>query len=296
MADGMARRRHQATPTSPERTSTLREAPLLNNRRIVLVGAGKMGGALLEGWIGLGVDPARVAVIEPQPAAAITALAARGLCINPDVAPDRPDAIVIAVKPQIAPQLMASVAALTAPSTVVVSVMAGRTIAFLAGRLPDDTAVIRAMPNTPAAIGRGITVAVPNSHVSMAQRELADTLLAATGAVEWINDEMLMDAVTAVSGSGPAYVFLLAESLARAGEKAGLPAPLAARLARATVAGSGELLHRSQADAATLRQNVTSPGGTTAAALDVLMAPDGLDALMECAVAAAAKRGRELAG
>jgi pyrroline-5-carboxylate reductase len=203
---------------------------------------------------------------------------------------------VIAVKPQIAPQLMASVAALTAPSTVVVSVMAGRTIAFLAGRLPDDTAVIRAMPNTPAAIGRGITVAVPNSHVSMAQRELADTLLAATGAVEWINDEMLMDAVTAVSGSGPAYVFLLAESLARAGEKAGLPAPLAARLARATVAGSGELLHRSQADAATLRQNVTSPGGTTAAALDVLMAPDGLDALMECAVAAAAKRGRELAG
>jgi pyrroline-5-carboxylate reductase len=270
--------------------------PLLNDRNVALVGAGKMGGALLEGWIGLGVDPARVAVIEPQPAAPIAALSARGLRINPDVASIRPDAIVIAVKPQIAPQIMASVAALTAPSTVVVSIMAGRTIAFLAGSLPGGAAVVRAMPNTPAAIGRGITVAVPNAQVSAAQRELADALLAATGTVEWIDDEMLMDAVTAVSGSGPAYVFLLAESLARAGERAGLPAELAARLARATVAGSGELLHRSPADAAVLRQNVTSPGGTTAAALDVLMAPDGLDPLMERAIAAATKRGRELAG
>jgi pyrroline-5-carboxylate reductase len=255
-----------------------------------------MGGAMLEGWIGLGVDPARIAVIEPQPAAPVAALAARGLRINPDAASLRPDAIVIAVKPQIAPQIMASVAALTAPQTVVVSVMAGRTIAFLAGGLPGGAAVVRAMPNTPAAIGRGITVAVPNSQVSPAQRELADTLLAATGAVEWIDDETLMDAVTAVSGSGPAYVFLLAESLARAGEKAGLPTELAARLARVTVAGAGELLHRSSTDAAVLRQNVTSPGGTTAAALGVLMAPDGLDPLMERAIAAATKRGRELGG
>jgi pyrroline-5-carboxylate reductase len=157
-------------------------------------------------------------------------------------------------------------------------------------------AIIRAMPNTPAAIGRGITVAAPNARVTPAQRQLADALLAATGAVEWIGDEGLMDAVTAVSGSGPAYVFLLAESLARAGAKAGLPADLAARLARATVAGSGELLRHSPLDAATLRHNVTSPGGTTAAALDVLMAADGLDPLMERAIAAAAKRGRELAG
>jgi pyrroline-5-carboxylate reductase len=162
--------------------------------------------------------------------------------------------------------------------------------------LPRDAAVIRAMPNTPASIGRGITVAVPNSRVTAAQRQLADALLTATGAVEWIGDETLMNAVTAVSGSGPAYVFLLAESLARAGEKVGLPAELAARLARATVAGSGELLHRSTIDAATLRHNVTSPGGTTAAALDVLMAPDGLDPLMGRAIAAATKRGRELAG
>jgi pyrroline-5-carboxylate reductase len=263
---------------------------------VALVGAGKMGGAMLEGWIGLGVDPARIAVIEPQPAPAIAALAGRGLRLNPDAGSLRPDAIVIAVKPQIAPGTMPSVAALVSPTTIVVSIMAGRTIAFLAGSLPRDAAVIRAMPNTPAAIGRGIPVAVPNARVTPAQRHLADALLAATGAVEWVADEALMDAVTAVSGSGPAYVFLLAESLARAGAKAGLPADLAARLARATVAGSGELLHRSPLDAATLRQNVTSPGGTTAAALDVLMAGDGLDPLMERAIAAAAERGRELGG
>ena len=263
---------------------------------VALVGAGKMGGAMLEGWIGLGVDPARIVVIEPQPAASIGALSVRGLRINPDAASICPDAVVIAVKPQIAAEIMPKVAALLSPSTVVISIMAGRTIAFLADALPGDTAVIRAMPNTPAAIGRGITVAVPNSRVTPAQRQLADALLTATGAVEWIGDEALMDAVTAVSGSGPAYVFLLAESLARAGEKVGLPPELAARLARATVAGSGEFLHRSPLDAAILRHNVTSPGGTTAAALDVLMAPDGLDPLMERAIAAAAKRGRELAG
>ena len=152
------------------------------------------------------------------------------------------------------------------------------------------------MPNTPASIGRGITVAVPNARVTPAQRELAHRLLAATGAVEWIDDEALMDAVTAVSGSGPAYIFLLAESLARAGEKAGLPAALAANLARATVAGAGELLHRSPLDPAALRHNVTSPGGTTAAALEVLMSADGLDPLMERAIAAATRRSRELAG
>jgi pyrroline-5-carboxylate reductase len=263
---------------------------------LVLVGAGKMGGALLEGWIALGVDPARIVVMEPQPAASIKALSARGLRINPDAASISPDAIVIAVKPQVAPGIMPNVARLMSPSTIVVSIMAGRTIAFLADALPRDAAVIRGMPNTPASIGRGITVAVPNSRVTAAQRQLADALLTATGAVEWIGDEALMNAVTAVSGSGPAYVFLLAESLARAGEKVGLPAELAARLARVTVAGSGELLHRSPIDAATLRHNVTSPGGTTAAALEVLMAPDGFDLLMERAIAAATRRGHELAG
>jgi pyrroline-5-carboxylate reductase len=152
------------------------------------------------------------------------------------------------------------------------------------------------MPNTPAAIGRGITVAVPNAHVSAQQRDLAQRLLAAIGAVEWVADEALIDAVTAVSGSGPAYVFLLAEALAQAGLAAGLPADLARRLARVTVAGSGELLHRSPLEAETLRRNVTSPGGTTEAALEILMGKDGLAPLMRRAVAAATRRSRELAG
>jgi len=264
--------------------------------RIALVGAGKMGGAMLEGWIGLGLDPARIAVIEPHPAAAIAALARRGLVLNPAPATIHADAVVIAVKPQTAPDAAATVAALISPASVVISIMAGRTLAFLGGALPPGTAIIRAMPNTPAAIGRGITVAVPNAAVTPPQRRLADALLAATGAVEWVADEALMDAVTAVSGSGPAYVFLLAEALARAGAAAGLPAALAERLARVTVAGSGELLHRSPLDAATLRANVTSPGGTTAAALEILMAKDGLPTLMERAVAAATRRGRDLAG
>jgi pyrroline-5-carboxylate reductase len=174
--------------------------------------------------------------------------------------------------------------------------MAGRMLGFLQQALSQRAAIVRAMPNTPAAIGRGITVAVPNQRVSQRQRDLVHALLAATGVVEWVHDEALMDAVTAVSGSGPAYVFLLAEALARAGVAAGLPEELAAKLARETVAGSGELLHRSPLDASVLRQNVTSPGGTTAAALDVLMAADGLEALMTRAVAAATARSRQLAG
>jgi pyrroline-5-carboxylate reductase len=262
---------------------------------LVLVGAGKMGGAMLEGWHRLGLKFDNVAVIEPQPAPEIITLGQRGLRINPALDTLAASAIVIAVKPQVAPQALPALAPLLRKDTLAISIMAGRTLAFLDKAMP-GTALVRAMPNTPAAIGRGITVAVPNARVSAAQRGLADKLLAATGVVEWVADEALMDAVTAVSGSGPAYVFLLAESLARAGAAAGLPADLAARLARATVAGSGELLHRSPLDAATLRQNVTSPGGTTAAALDVLMARDGLDPVLEKAVAAATRRSRELAG
>ena len=202
---------------------------------------------------------------------------------------------MLAVKPQVAPEVMPALAPFVGAATVVVSIMAGRTLRFLEGALP-RAALVRAMPNTPAAIGRGITVAVANAHVSQQQRALVDALLSAVGAVEWIADEALMDAVTALSGSGPAYVFLLAEAMARAGAAAGLPPALAATLARATVAGSGELLHRSPLDAATLRQNVTSPGGTTAAALEVLMADDGLEPLITSAIAAAAKRSRDLAG
>jgi len=178
-------------------------------------------------------------------------------------------------------------------ATLVVSIMAGTTIASLMEVCGGS--VVRAMPNTPAAIGRGITVAVAARNVSAEQRALADALLRATGSVEWVEDETLMDAVTAVSGSGPAYVFLLAEELARAGVEAGLPQELATKLARETVAGSGALLHRSEIPSAMLRQNVTSPGGTTAAALEVLMAPDGMQSLLTRAVAAATRRSKELA-
>ena len=267
------------------------------SRTILLVGAGKMGGAMLEGWLALGLDPQYAAVLEPQPSRELTALAGRGLRLNPAAsAVGDTAAIIIAVKPQVASEVVPALAPYVGAGTVVVSIMAGQTLGFLAQALSQRAALVRAMPNTPAAIGRGITVAVPNARVSERQRELVHALLSATGAVEWIADEALMDAVTAVSGSGPAYVFLLVEALAQAGAAAGLPADLAARLARATVAGSGELLQRSPLDPASLRQNVTSPGGTTAAALEVLSGPDGLGELMERAVAAATQRSRQLGG
>ena len=262
---------------------------------LVLVGAGKMGNAMLDGWLAHKLSPKKVIVLEPQPSKAIKALGKRGVRINPKGDVGRVAALVIAVKPQTAPEALPLLAALIDAKTVVVSIMAGRTIGFLEQHLP-GAAIVRAMPNTPAAIGRGITVAVGNSRVKAPARKLAHGLLAATGAVEWVNDEALMNAVTAVSGSGPAYVFLLAEAMARAGVAAGLPAALAEKLARETVAGSGELLHRSVLPAATLRQNVTSPGGTTAAALDVLMAKDGIEPLMTRAIAAATRRSRDLAG
>ncbi|HEY7458960.1 MAG TPA: pyrroline-5-carboxylate reductase [Xanthobacteraceae bacterium] len=265
---------------------------------ILLVGAGKMGGAMLEAWLARGLPPALLSVIEPAPTSEVVKLmSARRVARDPQpplIATHA--AIVLAVKPQTAPEVMSQVARFVGRDTAVISIMAGRTIGFLAKHLPKGTAIVRAMPNTPASIGRGITVAVPNARVSTGARDLADALLSATGPVEWVKNEKWMDAVTAVSGSGPAYVFLLAESLARAGAAVGLPKPLAARLARATVAGAGELLHRSDLDAAKLRENVTSPGGTTAAALKVLTGKGGLDALLKKAVAAATRRSRELAG
>jgi pyrroline-5-carboxylate reductase len=279
-------------------TSSTGESPDLRrfSGQIVLVGAGKMGGALLDGWLRSGLDPAKVAVIEPRPSAHVATLAARGIRLNPDAGGlTGAAAIVIAVKPQVAGEAVPAVAPMIGASTVVVSIMAGRTLQFLSRALKTPCALVRAMPNTPAAIGRGITVAVgPNAD--KVQRELAQRLLAATGTVEWVDDEKLMDAVTAVSGSGPAYVFLLAEALAQAGVAAGLPPHLAEKLARETVAGSGELLQRSNLDAAALRENVTSPGGTTAAALALLLGENGLVTLMKKAVAAATKRSRELAG
>ncbi|MGE0233143.1 MAG: pyrroline-5-carboxylate reductase [Flavobacteriaceae bacterium] len=268
----------------------------LDGRRILLAGAGKMGGALLRGWLAAGVSPRDVTVIDPTPTQEMASyLIVKNVALNPP-AVTPPDVAVIAVKPQLMDEALPAIAARFGPLTMVVSIAAGTTIERLATHA-GDRAIVRAMPNTPAAIGRGISVLVANDKTNAKQRALAESLLAVCGKVEWIGDEGLMDAVTAVSGSGPAYIFLLAECLAAAGVKAGLEQGLATRLARETVAGAGELLHQAEEAAATLRENVTSPGGTTAAALEVLMAPgDGLGPLMEKAVAAAKKRGRELAG
>jgi pyrroline-5-carboxylate reductase len=275
--------------------TTVANNPLQNiSGTILLAGAGKMGGAMLTGWLAGGLDPRRVAVVDPHVSPEITALAAQGVALNPQA--DKVgtvETLVVAVKPQMFREAGSRLRSFVSEKTLVVSIMAGTTMAALSEVC--GGAVVRAMPNTPAAIGRGITVAVAAGDVSDAQRAVADALLRATGAVEWVDDESLMDAVTAVSGSGPAYVFLLAEELARAGVAAGLPEALAVKLARETVSGSGELLHRSELPAGTLRQNVTSPGGTTAAALGVLMGEPGLRELMIRAIAAATQRSKELA-
>ena len=254
---------------------------------------------MLDGWVARGLAPKRIVIVEPQPTKPVKALTRRGAKLNPKPGPKavaEAAAIVIAVKPQTAPEAVPPLGLYVGKSTLVLSIMAGRTLGFLENALPPGTAIVRVMPNTPAAIGRGISVAEANAKVSARQRKLATDLLAAIGKVEWVEDEKLIDAVTALSGSGPAYIFLLAEAMTQAGIAAGLPAELATRLARETVAGSGELLHRSALDATTLRQNVTSPGGTTAAALDVLMGPGGFDELLTKAIAAATRRSRELAG
>jgi pyrroline-5-carboxylate reductase len=271
----------------------------LSPTRLVLVGCGKMGGAMLRGWLARGLEPARTVVVEPQPTAladlALTGLrqVASAAMLPSDVAPD---AVVFAVKPQLMDEAVAGFARFAGPQTLVLSIAAGKTIAYFHRRLGAAAVIVRAMPNTPAAIGRGITVAVPNPRVSPAQRGLADALLTACGEVVWVEDEALIDPVTAVSGGGPAYVFLLIESLAEAGRKAGLPEDLAMRLARVTVSGAGELARRSEEPVSELRRSVTSPRGTTLEALKVLMASDGLQSLFDRAIAAATRRSRELAG
>lgn len=264
---------------------------------LVLVGAGKMGGAMLEGWLAVGMPPSQIAVIDPRLSDEMLATCReRGIRVNPEQT-DAPEALVLAIKPQMLDEAAARVDAILGPHTVVISILAGKTVGDLRARLPRAKAIVRAMPNLPASIGRGATGAAANAEVSEAQRIMADTLLRSVGTVEWLSSEDLIDAVTAVSGSGPAYVFHLTECLAEAGQAAGLPPDLAKRLARATVTGAGELLARSKHSPETLRQNVTSPGGTTAAALEVLMAEQGgLKTLMREAVAAAKRRAEELSG
>ena len=259
---------------------------------LVLAGAGRMGEALLRGWLAEGLTALAINVVDPhldERTLAFCHDAGVGLGAPPEPAP----ALVLAVKPQTFGG--AGFAPLAGPGTLVVSIMAGTTLATLRAGLPRAGAIVRAMPNLPAAVGRGTTALVAEPGVSAEHRAVAETLLGAVGRVEWLA-EAAIDAVTAVSGSGPAYVFLLAECLAEAGIAAGLPPEVADRLARATIEGAGELMARQpERTPAQLREAVTSPGGTTAAALAVLRAPDGMQPLLTAAVAAARKRAGELA-
>ena len=266
---------------------------------LALVGAGKMGGAMLQGWLDGGLAPSRIVIVDPAPSPDIVALAAaRGIALNPAIdGRSTPEALILAIKPQMLDAAASELAKLAGAQTLVVSIVAGKTIANLQARMPAARAFVRAMPNTPAAVGRGVTGAAANAAVTPSQRETTRALLSAVGRFEWLPEESLIDAVTALSGSGPAYTFALVEALAEAGAALGLAEDLAMRFARATIEGAGELMYREpQTSAARLRENVTSPGGTTAAALAVLRAPDGLAALMRRAVAAAHKRAGELAG
>ncbi len=266
---------------------------MTDHERILLVGCGKMGSALLNGWLNQGTPAGNVCVVEP-----VQPNLPEGVSVyaEPAALPSdyRPSVVVFAVKPQSMDDMLPPYATYVGPETVFLSIAAGKPIGYFEAMLTDG-AIVRAMPNTPAAVGRGITVLCANARVSAAQKTLCTRLMESVGEVAWIDDESLMDAVTGLSGSGPAYVFHLVEAMAAAGEAAGLSKDLASQLARATVAGSGELLTQSPEPASTLRENVTSPGGTTAAALDILMGPDGLTQLMTAAIARATERSRELA-
>jgi pyrroline-5-carboxylate reductase len=273
---------------------------MMASQNILLVGCGKMGTALVRGWRAHGVPAANIWIIEPF-AESMGSLQ-KDLSVNvvtnaaEIIGKFAPDIIVFAVKPQGMEEILPAYAHFTSTGAAFLSIAAGRTISFFENLLGVDAAVIRTMPNTPAAVGRGITAAYSNAQVTNEQRAVSESLLEAVGEVVWVEDEVLIDPVTAVSGSGPAYVFLLIECIAKAGEAQGLSADTAAQLACATVAGSGELARRSNKTAASLRENVTSPGGTTAAALGILMAEDGLQRLMNQAIKAATERSRELAG
>jgi pyrroline-5-carboxylate reductase len=267
---------------------------MLADGGVTLLGCGKMGGAMLEGWLEAGLPTAAVTVIDPAGSDRLRALETEGLILNPQAV--RSSAVcVLSVKPQMMAAALPSVAGLAAQGTLFLSVAAGLPLRYFEQALGPDARVVRAMPNTPSAVGRGITALIGNAGVDEVGMALVEALTGAIGATLRLDDESQMDAVTGVSGSGPAYVFHMIEAMAAAGVAQGLPEGVAMQLARATVCGAGELAHRSPEDAAQLRVNVTSPGGTTAAALAVLMAEGaGLTELMTRAVAAAADRSREL--
>lgn len=284
------------TQSKPQRDGTAAALGEIAGRGLVLLGCGKMGSAMLEGWLAGGLPPGAVTVLDPAPAPRLEALASEGLRLNAPL-PERPAVLVLAVKPQMMEAALPGVASLGGGATLVLSIAAGTPIARFERAFGPATPVVRAMPNTPAAIGRGITAIVGNAAAGAAALDRAEALLAAVGEVVRLGDEAEIDAVTAVSGSGPAYVFLLIEAMAAAGAAEGLDPALALRLARATVTGAAALATASDEPPDVLRRNVTSPGGTTAAALEVLTAePGGLPDLMRQAVAAAAERGRTLAG
>ena len=268
--------------------------------KLLLAGCGKMGSAMLAGWLEKGFTPADITIVEPNTDTAEALRAEYGvatLSVPEDLDFNaHPNVVIFAVKPQVMDAVVPAYDRFKGADTVFLSIAAGKTLAYFENHLGGGAAIVRAMPNTPAAVGRGITVCCANGQVTGDQISLCGDLLSSVGEVTWVDDEDHIDIVTALSGGGPAYVFLLAEGLAEAGINAGLPGDLARHLARATVAGSGELLYQSDEEPATLRQNVTSPGGTTAEALRVLMADDGWQPLLDRAIAAATEKSRQLAG
>jgi pyrroline-5-carboxylate reductase len=271
--------------------------PVPLSGKLVLLGAGKMGGAMMEGWLAAGVVPSQLVIFDPAPPKEIaTLIKNHGLSHNPDVSGLRDvEVILAAVKPQIMDEAITVLLPLKSQNPLILSIAAGKTIASFEKHFGNDAAVIRTIPNTPAAVGRGITAMAANANVSENQSNLASALLSSIGDVVTVKSEDQIDAVTGLSGSGPAYVFYLTECLAKAGQAQGLDAGLAMQLARATVEGAGELMRCTGTPASTLRQNVTSPNGTTDAGLQVLMAENGLENLMVKTVDAATKRSTELA-
>lgn len=268
---------------------------MLKEQTLLLVGGGKMGLALMQGWIAAGLQPGQIMVQEPSPS---EALVAAGVTLNPDadlLAARAPDIVVLAVKPQMIEAVLPPLSQGLRHGALILSLMAGVPVKTMVQLLGQNGAYVRTMPNTPASIGKGMTGLYADANVSNEQKQIADALLSAVGHTVWLDTEKMIDAVTAISGSGPAYVFHLVEALQAAGQSLGLPDDMSRQLAMQTVIGAAAMLDEAGAEAAVLRRNVTSPGGTTEAALDVLMSEQGLSDLMRRAAQAASNRAQELA-